>query len=874
MFHQQTIRTRLLTAFLGISTVTIVVLSALSYFSSKHALTTSVENQLVSIREAKASQIEAYFENIHDQVVTFSEDRMIVEAMQAFKEAFDALEQTPLYRDELPVIASTNQRFYNEHFVPTLSQNTHTAYDEAAFRPGSNASHYLQYHYISNNPHPLGSKDNLDAADDQSTYSRHHATYHPVLRNFLQTFGYYDIFLIDHETGHIVYSVFKEVDYATSLLTGPYRSTNFADVFRAAREASAPDFTRLEDFAPYTPSYNAPASFIASPIFDGNQKIGVLVFQMPIDNINDVMTHSGNWEASGLGETGETYIVGADKKMRSMSRFLAEDPAGYLAALQQAGVPTQTLQNIEANQTSILFQDVHTPASEAALLGQSGTQVVHDYRNEPVLSAYMPLAIADVNWALLAELDTQEAFAPIHRLALRMGLGTVLIFLVALGVSFILSRRLTQPLVALQESAERIAQGHKNVHVDLNRTDEFGAVAKAFNQMVASIQTSENDLLAEKASIERKVEEAVASSEAQKRYLATSVDEMVSAMQRFEQGDLTVKLPTTRDGEIGQLFQGFNQAVHKIRHLLVQVLETVEATSSAAYQINQTTESLAAGAQEQSAQAGDVAAAMEEMTQTVSENATHAATTAKASRHSGGIAQEGSQIVQRTIAKIHAIAQIMESSTATVERLGHSSSEVGSIVSVIKDIADQTNLLALNAAIEAARAGEHGKGFAVVADEVRQLAARTTEATQEIEQTIQAIQQETQQAVIAIGQGKAEVSDGLALADEADMALNRVVQEAENVIEGVNHIAAASEEQAVTSQEVARNVQAIYSVSQEAAQGVTEIASAAESLSQLTADLHTLVQSFKVGSNAPVRPAVDRKHSVSPRRSRLPLSTY
>ena len=175
----------------------------------------------------------------------------------------------------------------------------------------------LQYEYIQNNPNELGSKDLLDQAADGSGYSESHKLYHPIIRNYLEKFGYYDIFLVDIVSGDIVYSVFKEVDYATSLRDGPYASTNLGRAFSEAAKSSWKDSVAFVDYQTYPPSYEAAASFIASPIFDGDKKIGVAIFQMPIGRINDILS-----ERTGLGESGETYAVGSDHLFRNDSRFL------------------------------------------------------------------------------------------------------------------------------------------------------------------------------------------------------------------------------------------------------------------------------------------------------------------------------------------------------------------------------------------------------------------------------------------------------------------------------------------------------------------------------------------------------------------------
>lgn len=159
----------------------------------------------------------------------------------------------------------------------------------------------------------MGSKEVLDAGKGLSAYHGIHAKYHPAIRSYLSSFGYYDIFIVDIDTANIIYSVFKELDFGTSLLKGPNAQSNFGDCFRKASELNEGEYA-LVDFAQYMPSYEAPASFIGTPIFDGDQKIAVAIFQMPLDRISTVMSIN-----SGLGETGESYLVGGDKLMRSDS---------------------------------------------------------------------------------------------------------------------------------------------------------------------------------------------------------------------------------------------------------------------------------------------------------------------------------------------------------------------------------------------------------------------------------------------------------------------------------------------------------------------------------------------------------------------------
>lgn len=305
----------------------------------------------------------------------------------------------------------------------------------------------------------LGKSDFLDAGDN-SAYTAAHRQYAPYLTNLRNTFGFYDVLIINRD-GLVVYTYDKEEDFGTSLINGPFANTNLAEAFNAALDLSQGEVFE-SDFELYAPLNNKPTAFLAAPIYQNNRVVGVMALKLSIDGITAIMQ-----ERTGMGNTGETYLVGSDKLFRSESFFSAD---------------------------SLLNLTVDTVASNSALAGETGSGIITDYRGVAVLSAWQPVDIGRLHWAFVAEIDQSEALATADQLTnflvTTVTIASILVIALAFVVALVTSRSFVQPILELRNGATMIASGNLKATINVNRRDELGILAQAFNSMTSQLRTT------------------------------------------------------------------------------------------------------------------------------------------------------------------------------------------------------------------------------------------------------------------------------------------------------------------------------------------------------------------------------------------------
>ena len=419
-------------------------------------------------------------------------------------------------------------------------------------------------------------------------------------------------------------------------------------------------------------------------------------------------------------------------------------------------------------------------------------------------------------------------------------------------------QKLRESLTDRVELGTQFAQG--NLEKEIVLLSEKDLLGKAFQKIKESLRNLVSDATElSKAAVGGRLEVRATTNKHEGEFqlvitnfnntldaIVNPISESSEVLGRMASGDLTARMKGEYQGDYALVKKSINTLGDSFCEAVSDVSKAVQATADAAREILSSTEQMAAGAQEQSAQSTEVAGGVEEMAKTILETTRNSSTAAEYAKAAGATAKDGGTVVTETIQGMDRIYERVRQSAETVQALGKSSDEIGEIIQVIDGIADQTNLLALNAAIEAARAGEQGRGFAVVADEVRKLAERTTTATKEIAAMIKQIQEGTSIAVNSMDEGKKEVERGKQLTDKAGESLQKIINAAERVVNVVTQVAAASEEQSGAAEQISKNIETISNVTHENANGIQQIAHASEDLNKLTLNLQGLISKFKI----------------------------
>jgi methyl-accepting chemotaxis protein len=770
------LQARLLIAMIAILFSAIVLMGGVSVniavSESKNALTHSVKERLTSQNVQTGQALNTYFDLIKSQIRTKAFNVSLVDAAEGFIPAFNQ------YGSTRGNINASQQRqlenYYSSDFTQQYNANNSSSLADAAntLNGLNDNAMSLQYDFIAGSSYALGEKDALSDLDNNSAYAQLHNKYHPEMRRFLKEFGYYDIFIVDINNGNVVYSVFKELDYATSISNGPYANSGIGEAFSAASNAQEGDVF-FSEFKKYRPSYDALAGFASTPIYSKGQAIAVLIFQMPMDRINNVLTHHALWSQKGFGESGETYLVNTNGVLLNESRFFVEDKLNYLKVIKNQY--PRPAQEISSKDTSIGIQPVDSDTAKKALRGKIGFEKIFDYRDVEVFSSYSPLKIGEFNYALMAQLDVEEALGPVTTIRNDLITSTLLEAFLIIGVSVVIilfiARRIVRPLTRLGEACEELSQGD---------------------------------------------------------------------------GDLSIQLQNSKIPEIDRIANGFNAFIGQIREIVSQVKSNADSLSSASRELSVITLDSAGKTTQQRDQTHMVATAMQQLSLAVADVSQSTQQTSTQSIEAQASLNENMQRAGLAADNIKLLVTLIDESGKIILSLKDKVNQITTVLNVITSIADQTNLLALNAAIEAARAGEAGRGFSVVADEVRALATRSQESAVEISKLVEVMNQSAIKSVNSMERATETADDGIRLVDLVTVALDELSLSLKQVLQLTETVAAATEEQDQASNSVVVSVKNISDLAGDVEAGSKKTNAAAENLAEIAAKTRDLVDRFKV----------------------------
>lgn len=568
---------------------------------------------------------------------------------------------------------------------------------------------------------------------------------HSFFEQFINTYGYYDFFLINN-SGDIFYTVTKEADYQTNLRSGAYKNSGLGNLYK---QVSNNKSYAMFDFTRYAPSNNEPASFIALPYTDQNGTEIVIALQLSIEKINNLMQ-----QRAGMGESGESYLVGSDLLMRSDS-FL--DPQGHSVKASFAG-------NIKQN-------GVDTEGVQLAISGKTGHKIINDYNGSPVLSAFTPIEINGIKWVLLSEIDVAEAFAPVYQMYWNIFYIIMLCILSIVTIAFLTSKSILKPLGGepneMQRISETIADG--DLMISFVEHNNHSSVYGAMQRMTAHLRNI------------------------------------------------------------------ISEIIHDSNNLTNVAMETSALSLQSSTSL-----------QDQKLNIEQVATAVEEMAVSINEVSQNAANAAQSAQSASSSSGQVNINIRKAIGDLDHLGNEIHRANHVIQDLENDTNEIGTVLEVIRGIAEQTNLLALNAAIEAARAGEQGRGFAVVADEVRTLASKTQESTKNIEVMIDKLQKASNDAVKVMVDSQNVCQQTIENTQGVAEVISSMNGEITSITQMTELIATAVEEQSSVSTEISKNVTAISDVAYENSASAEQVSASSKDISNIADALNQLTLRFTV----------------------------
>lgn len=766
---------------LGASLLTIVAVTIsagttgwLALKQARQSVEYSVHQQFQAVAAGRQASLEQRYQSDSDLLLSLANSRLTQEAVYGFVRPYVS------YRYEVvtPPLDELRQnmlQWYQQQYQPWYRQQSNGAQAPVVqwVEQMKLETLLLQQYYLRDNPYAVAELAQLTDRSDASIYGQQHRMYQPSYREVVERYGFDDLMLVDAQSLDVIYSVRKTPVFATSLRNGPFADSALASL--AARMQQQPAGVMLSGFSEFAGYAEQPTLFMGVPVYhpvhSPERAVGFLIAQIPAQIYTDIMTGTQQWDAIGLGQTGEAYLVDQGGLLLTELRPMMQRDTDLLATMAAQGRDTSRMARLE--RTAGILQLTELAAVQHALQGQRGIGLVEDYLGQLQLMSWQPMQLDQQRFALITQQQPAESFGAMAQLTRNIWLSVLLAVLIlgvlsALIVSF-WARYLAEPLAKL-------------------------------SQMI-----------------------------------------LHSAKER----DLQQRFTELRQDETGDISRALNQLFSNFADLIAQLKDSASHTASSATENVQISLESKQQASQQRAELEDLQRQSEQMMQalaSMTQQMMHAAEQAQQSDEQAG---QGATEVAQMSQQMQALATQVAMSGSNMQDLQQAADAIVSVLDTIKGVAEQTNLLALNAAIEAARAGEHGRGFAVVADEVRRLSANTQEATAEIQQMIDRLRRTVTEAAEALSQEQQSAEACMVGAAAAEQSLHQIRAGISQIRQSTALVADEAQAQNTVTERISQQLAQIQQAALQTESAMQQLAQTAESQEQAAIAMQQAAEQFR-----------------------------
>lgn len=447
-------------AFMLVGLIPLCIVLALSIVTLNQTYYEQAFRKLSLVRDIKKSSVQSYFNHIEKQVIVIANDSRILDSIRQMVDVFDDFE----HRSQASFEAHKKNvlGYYEREFLPKFTN--------LQYMPSPQIDHLIvglaPISYVLQSLYTTNGKLSYQGNDPRiSSYMNSHDSLHPVMELYQKSFNFYDIYLVDAKTGMVIYSVAKQIDFATNLLTGPYANSHLGQAYADANILESDNKVILADYGQYIPAYGRPVGFVATPIFKDGSKVAIVLAEIPLHMINEIMA-----ERDGMGATGETYLLGDDLLMRSDS---------YLSPMTHS-----VFSSFQKPATGL----VETRASEEAIQFNEGTGIIDNYLGQKVLSSYAYINILNLKWIIVVEIAESEVLLPVMKIAKKFTYVIFAVLCLMLIIASILTKGVNRPIINIVKALHSLKLGHLNTHVDVKSSDELGSMARALNTVTQDLR--------------------------------------------------------------------------------------------------------------------------------------------------------------------------------------------------------------------------------------------------------------------------------------------------------------------------------------------------------------------------------------------------